>query len=74
VLPATTAHQDFKECTEQYQSQVVLELNGALKNFVCGQPFAVTVEDRRRRKFGAPGGLELQLRWQNYGLIVGDVG
>ncbi len=57
-----SAQQDFKECTEQYQSQVVLEANGALKNYVCGQPFAVSklkVEDAE--KFGAHGGLELQL-------------
>ena len=55
-------HKDFIQCTEQYQSQVALEANGALKNYVCGQPFAVTklkVEDAGG--LGSQGGLELQL-------------
>jgi hypothetical protein len=70
-----TPHKDFMQCTEQYQSQVVLESNGALKNFVCGQPFSPSkLKADDAAKSGLMAAWNYNFRWQNYGLIVGEVG
>ncbi|MBI2962934.1 MAG: DUF1329 domain-containing protein [Deltaproteobacteria bacterium] len=68
-------HPDFMQCTEQYQSQVALEPNGALKNYVCGQPFdPAKLKVEEAEASGLKAAWNYNFRWQNYGLAITDVG
>lgn len=70
-----TPHKDYTQCTEQYQSQVTLEENGALKNYVCGLPFPLTkLKPEDAEKSGLMAAWNYNFRWQNYGFGNTDVG
>jgi hypothetical protein len=70
-----TQHRDYIQCTEQYQSQVTLEANGALKNYVCGLPFApAKLKVEEAEASGLKAAWNYNFRWQNYGLAITDVG
>jgi hypothetical protein len=61
---------DYLACTEKYQSQVRLNADGTLANYVCGQPFpasAIRIDDRQA---GAKAVQNLEYRWQNYGQMI----
>jgi hypothetical protein len=69
-----TPHKDYMVCSEQHQAQVKLAANGAVENYVCGQPFAnsaLKVEEP------GPSGLKAawnyNFRWQNYGFALTTV-
>jgi hypothetical protein len=53
-----TPRRDFMECTEKYQAQVRLDPDGALANYVCGQPFADATLNPTGSPFGNEGRLE----------------
>jgi hypothetical protein len=62
-----TPRKDFQECTEKYQSQVRLNRDGSLTNYLCGQPFpdsALSVSDPAS---GMKAAWNFEYRWQNYG-------
>jgi hypothetical protein len=68
-------HKDFLQCNEQYQAQVELDANGALKNYVCGQPFAVSkLKVEEPEPSGLRAAWNYNFRWQNYGLAIVTVG
>jgi len=66
---AHTPRSDFVACTEKYQSQVKLAPDGALANFVCGQPFADAALDPQDPLSGLKAAWNFEYRWQNYGLF-----
>ena len=65
---------DYVECGEKYQNQTKLASDGALVNYVCGQPFPdsqVTLTDPNA---GMKAAWNFDWRWQNFGLFITDVG
>jgi hypothetical protein len=67
-----TPRKDYMACTEKYQAQVKLDGDGALSNYVCGQPFAngtIRIDDPQS---GARAVQNFDYRWQNYGQVVMD--
>ena len=61
---------DYMDCTEKYQNQVKLKSDGALENYVCGQPFVATVMDTSDPNSGIKAAWNFEYRWQNYGLAA----
>ena len=61
---------DFMECTEKFQNQVRLKPDGAMENYVCGQPFPVSTLDPNDPMSGIKAAWDFEYRWQNYGLAV----
>ncbi len=64
---AHTPRRDFMACTEKYQSQVKLEADGALANYVCGQPFADAARDPQDPLSGLKAACNFEYRWQTTG-------
>jgi hypothetical protein len=64
-----TPRRDYMECTEKYQSQVKLNSDGTLGNYVCGQPFPNSALDPNDPNSGLKAAWDWEYRWQNYGLI-----
>ena len=65
-----TPRRDYMACTEKYQTQVKLNSDGTLSNYVCGQPFAnsaLRVEDPQS---GFRAVHNFDYRWQNFGQVV----
>jgi hypothetical protein len=60
---------DYMECTEKYQSQVRLNPDGSLANYVCGQPFSDDSLKADDPTSGIKAAWNFEYRWQNYGLI-----
>ncbi len=60
--------QDFVNCTEKYQSQVKLLANGALANYVCGQPIADSSINTSDPTSGIKAAWNFNFRWQHYGI------
>jgi hypothetical protein len=69
-----TPRKEYTQCTEQYQSQVSLEPNGALKNYVCGLPFPLTKLKADDPQSGLMAAWDYNFRWQNYGFGNTSVG
>src|SRR5208282_5079719 len=66
---AHAPRKDFMACTEKYQAQVKLEADGALANYVCGQPFPDSALDPQDSLSGLKAAWNFEYRWQNYGLL-----
>ena len=64
-----TPRKDFMACTEKYQAQVKLEADGALGNYVCGQPFPDSSLDSKDPLSGLRAAWNFEHRWQNYGIL-----
>ncbi len=60
--------QDYVNCTEKYQSQVKLLPNGALANYVCGQPIADSDINTSDPTSGLKAAWNFNFRWQHYGI------
>jgi Outer membrane lipoprotein-sorting protein/Protein of unknown function (DUF1329) len=60
---------DYMECTEKYQSQVRLNPDGTMANYVCGQPFADASLSPEDSASGLKAAWNFEYRWQNFGLI-----
>ncbi|HTY53654.1 MAG TPA: DUF1329 domain-containing protein [Candidatus Binataceae bacterium] len=76
-IVATVSHrprQDYLDCTEKHQGQVRLAADGALMNFVCGQPFSDNAIKMGDPTAGMKAAWNFEYRWQNYGLAIFDVG
>ena len=58
---------DYQECTEKFQSQVRLNPDGSLANYVCGQPFPDASLSASDALSGIKAALDFDYRWQNYG-------
>lgn len=63
-----TPRQDYMNCTEKYQPQVRLGSDGALENYVCGQPFANSTINVSEPMAGIKAAWNYEWRWQNFGL------
>ena len=69
-IVATRSHlprQDFLDCTEKYQSQVVLRKDGSIANYNCGQPFADETLSADKPDSGIKAAWNFEYRWQNAG-------
>jgi len=69
-IVATRSHlprQDFLDCTEKYQSQVVLRKDGSIANYNCGQPFADETLSADKPDSGVKAAWNFEYRWQNAG-------
>ncbi len=64
-----TPRKDFMACSEKYQSQVKLQADGALADYVCGQPFANAALDPQDPLAGLKAVWNFEYRWQNYGMM-----
>ena len=65
-----TPHQAFIACTEKYHGQVRLNSDGAMQNYVCGQPFLnseLKIEDPLS---GVKAGWNWNWKWSYYGLEI----
>src|ERR1019366_6749983 len=65
---------DYVDCSEKHQNQTRLDADGAMTNYVCGQPFLdsqITVGDPTS---GIKAAWNFDSRWQNFGLFITDVG
>lgn len=62
-----TPRKDFQECTEKYQSQVRLNADGSLANYLCGQPFPDSSLSASDPSSGIKAAWNFDYRWQNYG-------
>jgi Protein of unknown function (DUF1329) len=63
---------DYIDCTEKYSGQTRLAADGALENYVCGQPFpldAISVDDPQA---GLKAAWNYEWKWQNLGYIEMD--
>jgi Protein of unknown function (DUF1329) len=60
---------DYMGCTEKYQSQVRLNPDGTMANYVCGQPFADASLSPGDATSGLKSAWNFEYRWQNFGLI-----
>jgi hypothetical protein len=58
---------DYQECTEKYQAQVRLNPDGALANYVCGQPFPNASLSASDSLSGIKAAWNFDYRWQNNG-------
>ena len=62
-----TPRKDYMACTEKYQSQVKMQADHTMANYVCGQPFpnsAITTSDPEA---GWKAAWNYEYRWQNFG-------
>lgn len=69
-IAATRSHlprQDFLDCSEKYQNQVVLTKDGTIANYVCGQPFADDTLSADKPDSGVKAAWNFEYRWQNAG-------
>ncbi len=65
-----TPRQDYVNCTEKYQSQVRLNPDHTLANYVCGQPFPNSALNVNDPDAGWKAAWNFEYRWQNYGLFT----
>ncbi len=65
-------HPMWKECNEKYQSQVRLAGDGALENYVCGQPFPNDQLDPADPKSGIKAAWNYDKRWYWRGYFVAN--
>ncbi len=65
-----TPRKDFLDCTEKYQSQVRLNADHTLANYVCGQPFPNSAIREDDPDAGWKAVWNYEWRWQNYGLFT----
>ena len=64
-----TPRRDFLDCSEKYQSQVRLSKEGAIENYVCGQPFSNVPLGVKDQMSGSKAAWNFTYRWQHYGLM-----
>lgn len=64
----------YKEATAQYQSQVTLAEDGAIENYVAGEPFDETKLSTDDPMAGHKAAWNFNFRWQHEGLKNTDVG
>ena len=67
-----TPRQDYVNCTEKYSAQTRLSRDGALLNYVCGQPFPTDSISTSDPMSGYKVAWNYEWKWQNFGLIVMD--
>ena len=65
---------DYVECGEKHQNQTKLASDGALENYVCGQPFPDSQITTGDPNAGMKAAWNFDSRWQNFGLFITDVG
>jgi len=64
-----TPRRDYMDCSEKYQAQVRLRSDGALENYLCGQPFPLSAISSNDPLAGIKAAWNYEYRWQNYGLF-----
>jgi hypothetical protein len=57
-------------CTEKYQSQVRLQADKTMANYVCGQPFPNSALTTNDPDAGWKAVWNYEYRWQNFGLFT----
>jgi len=62
-----TPRKDFMDCSEKYQSQVKMNADGSLANYLCGQPFSDASLSPSDPLSGLKSAYNFDYRWQNYG-------
>src|SRR5690242_9891799 len=65
-----TPRKDYMACTEKYQSQVRLQPDHTMANYVCGQPFPNSQITTSDPEAGWKAAWNYEYRWQNYGLFT----
>jgi Protein of unknown function (DUF1329) len=73
AIAATVDHtprKDYLDCTEKYQSQVRLQPDHTMANYVCGQPFPNSDIKESDPNAGWKAAWDYEYRWQNYGLFT----
>lgn len=65
-----TQRADFLGCTEKYQSQVRLNPDGTMANYICGQPFSDSALVDGDEASGMKAAWNFTYRWQNYGQFL----
>ena len=65
-----TPRKDYMNCTEKYGHQTRITSDGAMENYVCGQPFPTESLDPNDPMSGVKIAWNYEWKWQNYGLIV----
>ncbi len=65
-----TPRKDYMACTEKYQSQVRLQPDHTMANYVCGQPFPNSALTTSDPDAGWKAAWNYEYRWQNFGLFT----
>jgi hypothetical protein len=64
----------YKEATAKYQAQVVIAQDGAIENYVAGEPFDETKLTTEDPQAGFKAIWNFNFRWVHEGLDIGNVG